>query len=98
VGVDNKSAAHAHVTVSTGSKVLGINYAGQSFVRNLVSSDQHHTGSGGTEDSISCFQNMYVFFTAEGANATLTISREAGSGATYFDDSAHQNGCDQRTG
>lgn len=86
VGVDNKSAAHAHVTVSTGSKVLGTNYAGQSFVRNLVSSDQHHTGSGGTEDSISCFQNMYVFFTAEGANATLTISREAGSGATYFDD------------
>lgn len=29
---------------------------------------------------------MYVFFTAESGTATLTFKREAGEGATYFDD------------
>ena len=86
IGVDNKSTANAYVTVTNGSKTLGKNYAGNSFVQNIVSSDQHHTGSGGTENTISCFQNMFVFFTADGPKATLTISRDAGTGASYFDD------------
>ena len=87
IGVDSRSDAKAHMTVTDGDKVLGANYATRSFVQNIVSSDQHHTGSGATvSDGISYFQNMYVFFTAESETATLTLKREAGEGATYFDD------------
>lgn len=95
VGVDNRSDAKAHVTVKYGKKVLGSNYATRSFAQNYVASDQHHTSYwrhtdvgtvSGTDDKSSCFQNMYVFFTAEGGTATLSFDREAGEGATYFDD------------
>lgn len=87
VGVDNRSESRAYATVTDGDKVLGTNYTGKSFVQNIVSSDQHHTGSGGTTtDRISYFQNMYVFFTAEHETATLNLKRDAGTGATYFDD------------
>ncbi len=90
VGVDNRSDANAYVNVTNanGSKTLGTNYTGRSFVENIVSSDQHHTGSGSTlpNEQVSYFQNMYVFFTAEGTTATLTMKRDAGEGATYFDD------------
>ncbi|MGN0276843.1 MAG: endo-alpha-N-acetylgalactosaminidase family protein [Hominisplanchenecus sp.] len=90
IGVDNRSDAKAYMTVKAGDEILGNNYTERSFAYNLVSSDQHHTGSGATlakGDTSSYFQNMYVFFTApESADVTLTLSREAGDGATYFDD------------
>ncbi len=89
VGTDNRSDSKAHVTVtSAGGKVLGTNYTEQSYAFNYVKSDQHntntHTVAG--QQSYSRFQNLYVFFTAEGSTATLTFKREAGAGATYFDD------------
>ena len=90
VGMDNRSDSKAHVTVSYGGKVLGTNYGERSYAHNYVKSDQHNANShtevtenGGT---YSYFQNMYVFFTAESGTATLTFKREAGEGATYFDD------------
>lgn len=90
VGMDNRSDSKAHVTVSYGGKVLGTNYGERSYAYNYVKSDQHNknshtevTENGGT---YSYFQNMYVFFTAESGTATLTFKREAGEGATYFDD------------
>ena len=88
VGVDNRSDSNAYVTVTgAGNKKLGTNYAGRSFVRNLVSSDQHNTSNGATvQGQGSMFQNMFVFFTADGTTATLTMKRDAGTGATYFDD------------
>lgn len=87
VGVDNRSKANAYAVVTSGGKTLGTNYAGESFVENIVSSDQHRTGNGGTtSDEVSYFQNMFVFFTADAATATLTLKRDAGEGATYFDD------------
>ena len=87
VGVDNRSDSKAHVTVKYGSKVLATNYATRSFAQNYVKSDQHHTNVGTEAGSnVSYFQNMYVFFTAEGGTATLSFDREAGAGATYFDD------------
>lgn len=88
VGVDNRSDSKAHATVTAaGGKVLGTNYTERSYAYNWVKSDQHnayaHTENKG---DYSYFQNMYVFFTAEGSTATLTFKREAGKGATYFDD------------
>ncbi|MEY8518708.1 endo-alpha-N-acetylgalactosaminidase family protein [Lachnospiraceae bacterium 29-84] len=89
VGVDNRSTAKAHVTVSSNGKMLASNYATLSSAQNYVQSDQHHTNSGGATipgTSVSYFQNMYVFFVADRSTATLTFEREAGEGATYFDD------------
>ena len=89
IGVDNRSDAKAYMTVKAGDEVLGTNYTLRSFINNMVSSDQHHMGSGATVSgsNTSYFQNMYVFFTApESGDVTLTLSREAGAGATYFDD------------
>ena len=89
IGVDSRSDAKAHMTVENGGKVLAANYTERSFINNMVSSDQHHMGSGATVagNGASYFQNMYVFFTApEEGETSLTLSREAGEGATYFDD------------
>ncbi len=89
VGVDNRSTAKAHVTVSSNGKMLASNYATLSSAQNYVKSDQHHTNSGAATipgTSVSYFQNMYVFFVADRSTATLTFEREAGEGATYFDD------------
>ncbi len=90
IGTDNRSDAKAYMKVMDGENVLGCNYATRSFVLNIVSSDQHHWYSGGTtaeNNYASYFQNMYVFFTApKSGKATLTLSREAGEGSTYFDD------------
>lgn len=89
IGVDNRSKSKAYMKVMDGEKVLGCNYATESFVLNLVSSDQHHWGSGATtaDSRASYFQNMYVFFTApQSGKAALVLSREAGEGSTYFDD------------
>ena len=88
VGVDNRSDSKAHVSVTTASGgLLGTNYTERSYAYNYVKSDQHNRNSH-TENSgsYSYFQNMYVFFTAESNTATLTFEREAGTGATYFDD------------
>ena len=87
VGVDNRSDAKASITVTDSSgKVLGSNYTTRSIAQNYVGAYVHnmkHPPEGDT----SYFQNMYVFFTApSGGAATLTLSRDAGSGNTYFDD------------
>ena len=47
-----------------------------------MGSDQIHAGC----NEASYMQRVYVPFTAEKETATLTISRAAGDGATYFDD------------
>ena len=94
VGVDNRSDSKAHVTVTgVDGKVLGTNYTERSIAVNYVKSDQHRTSywqypNSGTVagSTLSYFQNMYVFFTAEASTALLTFKREAGEGATYFDD------------
>jgi len=88
VGVDNRSDSKAHVSVTSASGgLLGTNYTERSYAYNYVKSDQHNANSH-TEGNgdFSYFQNMYVFFTAESNTATLTFEREAGTGATYFDD------------
>lgn len=86
VGVDNRSDAAASMTVKSGDEVLATNFTYRSIVKNLVSSNQHNNNSN-TEDGSSYFQNMYVFFTApESGELTLTLSRAAGEGNTFFDD------------
>lgn len=89
VGVDNRSDVEARMTVKAGETVLATNYTNRSFVENMVASDQHNTKNGATEkeSNTSCFQNMYVFFTAPASGkTTLALSRQAGAGASYFDD------------
>lgn len=86
VGVDNRSNAKAVMTVKSGDTVLGSNYTERSIAKNYVKAYTHSTSSA-TVDGNSYFQNMYVFFTVpESGNVTLTLSREAGDGDTYFDD------------
>lgn len=86
IGVDNRSSANAHMTVtSVNGSTLASNYTGLSIAPNFISSDPH-SGNIPTEAGTgSNFQNMYVFFTADAATATLTLSRDAGEGMTYFD-------------
>ena len=87
VGVDNRSDAKASITVldSAGSTVVS-NYTLRSLGKNYVNSDIHRNGHS-TEAGTSYFQNMYLFFTPETSQPyTLVLSREAGSGNTYFDD------------
>lgn len=86
VGVDNRSDAKASVEIKSGDKVLGSNYTTRSIAKNYVKAYTHNTNSS-TVNGNSYFQNMYVFFTApESGKVTLTISREAGEGSSYFDD------------
>ncbi|MFR2837209.1 MAG: endo-alpha-N-acetylgalactosaminidase family protein, partial [[Clostridium] nexile] len=86
VGVDNRSDAKASVEIKSGDKVLGSNYTTRSIAKNYVKAYTHNTNSS-TVDGNSYFQNMYVFFTApESGKVTLTISRAAGEGSSYFDD------------
>ena len=86
VGVDNRSDAKATVEVKTGDKVLASNYTTCSIAKNYVKAYTHNTNSS-TVNGSSYFQNMYVFFTApETGKVTLTISRAAGEGSSYFDD------------
>lgn len=87
VGVDNRSDARAAITVSDADgKVLAANYTQRSILRNYVGSYVHRNAHP-TEKGASYFQNMYIFFTApESGELTLTLSREAGEGNTYFDD------------
>ena len=86
VGVDNRSDAKASVEIKSGDKVLGSNYTTRSIAKNYVKAYTHNTNSS-TVDGNSYFQNMYVFFTApKSGKVTLTISRAAGEGSSYFDD------------
>lgn len=87
VGVDNRSDAKAYMTVNADGKEIASNYTGRSIVQNIVSSNQHHTGSGATTGGTSYVQNMYVFFEAPASGeVTLTLKRDQGEGDTYFDD------------
>lgn len=86
VGVDNRSDAKASMTVKVGDKVLATNYTTRSIAKNYVKA-YTHSNSSATVDGSSYFQNMYVFFTApESGKVTLTLSKAAGEGDTYFDD------------
>lgn len=88
VGVDNRSNEKASISVDTGATSIS-NYTQQSVAKNYVQAYAHNTSkNNATVDDNSYFQNMYVFFTT-GDNVddvTLTLSREAGKEATYFDD------------
>ena len=76
VYIANESDAKASLTVDAGEKT-STSYTYQSIVRNTISSDSEH----GTN-----MQRMLVTFVAESETATLTLSREAGSGYTTIDD------------
>ena len=76
VYIANESDAKASITVDAGEKV-STSYTYQSIVTNTISSDPEH----GTK-----MQRMLVTFVAESETATLTLSREAGSGYTTIDD------------
>lgn len=86
-GVDNRADSKAYLTIDTGYKQVS-NYTGKSLARNYVKAYEHNTlERNATVDNTSYFQNMYVFFTTgdEVDNVTLTLKREAGADATYFD-------------
>ena len=88
VGVDNRSNAKASITVNTGEKEV-TSYTNKSLAPNYVKAYAHNTRSdNATVDDTSYFQNMYAFFTtgSDVSNVTLTLSREAGDEATYFDE------------
>ena len=82
VGVDNRSDAKAKMTVKSGDKVLDSNYTTRSIAKNYVKAYTHSNASA-TVDGSSYFQHMYVHFTApQSGEVTLTLSRDAGEGAT----------------
>lgn len=88
VGVDNRSNAKASITVNTGEKEV-TSYTNKSLALNYVKAYAHNTRrDNATVDDTSYFQNMYAFFTtgSDVSNVTLTLSREAGDEATYFDE------------
>lgn len=88
VGIDNRSQSKASITVHTGEKEVS-NYTKQSIALNYVQAYAHNTlSSTATVDNLSYFQNMYVYFTtgSDVSNVTLTLAKEAGDGAAYFDD------------
>ncbi|KXU07866.1 SIALI-17 repeat-containing surface protein [Streptococcus oralis] len=88
VGVDNRSNAKASITVNTGEKEV-TTYTNKSLALNYVKAYAHNTRrDNATVDNTSYFQNMYAFFTtgSDVSNVTLTLSREAGDEATYFDE------------
>lgn len=88
VGLDNRSSAKASISVNTGQKTVKTE-SGQSIAYNYVKAYAHNTlKQNATVDDTSFFQNMYVFFTTGDTvdNVTLTLAREAGDGASYFDE------------
>ena len=88
VGVDNRSNAKASITVNTGEKEV-TTYTNKSLALNYIKAYAHNTRrDNATVDDTSYFQNMYAFFTtgSDVSNVTLTLSREAGDEATYFDE------------
>lgn len=89
LGVDNRSAGQASITVSNGEKTLARNTTGRSIAQNYVKAYAHNKNSG-VQDNTGYFQNMYVWFTAPtSGKAALTLSHEPVAGDTghaYFDD------------
>ena len=88
VGVDNRSNAKASITVNTGEKEV-TTYTNKSLALNYIKAYAHNNRrDNATVDNTSYFQNMYAFFTtgSDVSNVTLTLSREAGDEATYFDE------------
>lgn len=86
VGVDNRSDAKAYIEVSVNGETIS-NYTERSIAKNYIKAYAHNTNNATTAGTGSYFQNMYVYFTApESGNVTLTLRREAGEGATYYDD------------
>lgn len=85
VGVDNRSDAKAWLSLETDGEEIAANYTTKSIAKNYVKS-YTHSNSSATVDGNSYFQNLYVFFTAPSTEVVLNLKKEAGSGATYFDD------------
>ncbi len=78
--VDNRSEAKATLTVDAGEKVVS-NYTEESIATNYVACDNKNASGYDSK-----MQRMQISFVAESDTATLTLSREAGEGATYWDD------------
>ena len=78
--VDNRSDAKAALTVDAGEKTVS-NYTEQSIVANYAACDNKNRGGYDSK-----MQRMQISFVAESDTAALTLSREAGEGATYWDD------------
>ncbi|CVI65756.1 Endo-alpha-N-acetylgalactosaminidase precursor [Clostridiales bacterium CHKCI001] len=90
VGVDNTADAKAYIEVNASGETIS-NYTEKSIAQNYSKAYAHNRNCSTTiEDPSrpSYFQNMYVFFTApeDGSDVTLTLKRDAGEGAAYFDD------------
>ncbi|MFY0759918.1 endo-alpha-N-acetylgalactosaminidase family protein [Metabacillus dongyingensis] len=97
VGIDNRSEEQASITITSNGKKY-TNSTGKSIAKNYVRAYAHNTL--GTEqakadgqmtstiDGTSYFQNMYVFFETgkKASDVTIDLSRDAGNGASYFDD------------
>lgn len=88
VGIDNRSDAKAYIDIKVDGKVIS-NYTEKSIAPNYVQANAHNTlDKNATVDNSSYFQNMYVYFTTgdDPSNTIVSLRREAGSGASYFDD------------
>lgn len=97
VGVDNRSEAAAKMIIHSNGREYS-NYTGKSIAKNYVRAYAHNTlgtqkakedgQMTSTVDGTSYFQNMYVFFEtgSDPSDVTLTLSREKGTGTSYFDD------------
>ena len=74
--------------MNTGEKEV-TTYTNKSLALNYIKAYAHNNRrENATVDDTSYFQNMYAFFTtgSDVSNVTLTLSREAGDEATYFDE------------
>ena len=76
VYVENNSDAKAAISVNTGKTTVS-NYTERSILKNYVKSDQKND---------TMMQRMQLSFTAQSSTAQLSLSREAGEGASYMDD------------
>ncbi len=79
--VNNQSDVKATLEIS-GAKETVSNYSLRSLAENYNQADAHSTRAVGG----SKMQIMQVSFVASSETATLTLKREAGEGATHFDD------------
>ncbi|MFD2211295.1 endo-alpha-N-acetylgalactosaminidase family protein [Virgibacillus halophilus] len=81
VYVENDSDKKATLEVTGGKKDVS-NFTLRSLQKNYVKADSHASNDGYN----SKMQRMQVSFKAKSDSAKLTLSREAGEGATKFDD------------
>lgn len=97
IGIDNRSEKEAGIEINSENKKFS-NSTGKSIAKNYVRAYAHNTKGdeqakldgqmNSTIEGTSYFQNMYVFFETgdNPSDVTITLSREAGDGASYFDD------------